>query len=185
MSEATQALARSIGERIRELREEAGLRQDDIAKAAKIFGLGWARSSVAQLERGTRDLAAYELLLLPHVLAEALGWEPGWDYAEELAALYRGVKIARRRRQAEKADDQPDEAEAKAARRLGDPVGPLQVVVWGRDLWGRRLSAERDRRVAQRADEDTTPRRLQALRGHVTRELIEELRVHLASRRRS
>lgn len=70
-------------------------------------------------------------------------------------------------------------AEQKAARRVGELVG---VPADTDDLahlslrcWGRTLSEERDARVAERAGPDASPRSLQALRGHVTRELVNEL----------
>lgn len=65
------------------------------------------------------------------------------------------------------------EAEARAARTLG--VTPAKVLELAGELWGQTLSEERDERVAERADPDASPRTVQAVRGHVTRELIQEL----------
>ena len=72
------------------------------------------------------------------------------------------------------------EAERKAGKRLGvapEIVGALSVARWGRGL-----SDERDARVAAAVDRasEWDPRRIQALRGHVTRVLLEELRPALA-----
>lgn len=64
------------------------------------------------------------------------------------------------------------EAEQKAARKLG--VHPAIVALAAERLWGQSLTAERDRRVKDRPPEDS-PRRLQAIRGHVTRLLITQL----------
>jgi len=50
------------------------------------------------------------------------------------------------------------------------------VAISAHRSWGRSLSAERDRLVADQARGDAPPRTLQALRGHVTRTLTEELR---------
>jgi hypothetical protein len=44
-----------------------------------------------------------------------------------------------------------------------------------RERWGRSLTEERDRRVAAQASPDATPRTRQAVRGHVTRELMATL----------
>lgn len=70
-------------------------------------------------------------------------------------------------------DAATDEAERKAARKLG--VDPLEVVVASASRWGRSLTAERDRRVAGLVDESTAPRTIQSVRGHVTRALLAEL----------
>jgi transcriptional regulator with XRE-family HTH domain len=54
-----------VGARLRQLREDLGLRQEEIAVAARKVGLGWDRSIVASIETGQRELRAEELLLLP------------------------------------------------------------------------------------------------------------------------
>jgi hypothetical protein len=77
------------------------------------------------------------------------------------------------------------DAERKAAASIGVP--PLALALAARRRWRRSLTAERDRKVANatnpalRMDPDAArdpewPRRLQAIRGHVTRELLGELR---------
>jgi hypothetical protein len=66
------------------------------------------------------------------------------------------------------------EAEQKAARRLGVPA--LAVALEARRRWGRSLSAERDQRVGAQAPGRTDLRGLQALRGHVSRLLLAELK---------
>ncbi|WP_328620688.1 helix-turn-helix domain-containing protein [Streptomyces sp. NBC_00354] len=67
-------LAAIVGERLRLLRAEKDLRQDDVAEAAKHFGLTWGRSSVAALEGGNRDLKFEELALLPSIVKRLGGW---------------------------------------------------------------------------------------------------------------
>ncbi|MCT7353624.1 hypothetical protein N4P33_15790 [Streptomyces sp. 15-116A] len=67
----------------------------------------------------------------------------------------------------------PDEAETKAAKRLD--TTPEYVAYTARELWGRGLTEERDARLAERPDPPTTPRALQAARGHITRALLDEL----------
>jgi transcriptional regulator with XRE-family HTH domain len=72
------------------------------------------------------------------------------------------------------------DAEQKAAGVLG--VTPELLVDVAHRLWGRSLTAERERLVKLRADALLKadpidgPRRVQAIRGYATRELIEELR---------
>jgi len=64
-------LSAAIGSRLRELRSEMGLRQDDVATAGRAVGLRWSRVAVARLEAGQRQLEAAELLMLPEVLMVA------------------------------------------------------------------------------------------------------------------
>jgi hypothetical protein len=61
----------------------------------------------------------------------------------------------------------------KIAQRLS--VKPFDVSLTAHKLWGHSLSEERDRRVAESAPKKATARSIQALRGHITRSLIEEL----------
>ena len=61
-------------------------------------------------------------------------------------------------------------AEIKAAKKLG--VKPQTIVETAKTLWRRTLSEERDARTGLAED----ARSLQARRGHISRELIEELR---------
>lgn len=65
------------------------------------------------------------------------------------------------------------EAEMKAARRLD--VDPVELALAALKLWGRSLTEERDARVAEATEPGATPRTLQALRGHLTRQLLKEL----------
>src|SRR5262249_49323241 len=63
------------------------------------------------------------------------------------------------------------DAAIKAARKLG--VDPETIQTASLKLWNRSLTQERDDRLT--ADPDVSTRSRQALRGHVTRELISEL----------
>lgn len=65
------------------------------------------------------------------------------------------------------------EAERRASTRLD--VLPGQVVIAARTLWGRSLDEERDARVDKMPDAGDA----RALRGHVTRQLTQELGMHL------
>ncbi len=71
--------------------------------------------------------------------------------------------------------DMSQEAEQKAARRLG--YSALQISVAAHRLWGRGLTAEREARVAERQSGKGLS--LRAVRGHVTRTLDSELRSEL------
>jgi transcriptional regulator with XRE-family HTH domain len=64
--------------------------------------------------------------------------------------------------------DAKGDAELKAARRLD--VSAYHVALAALRLWGHSLTVERDKRVAAKAEGDT-----RALRGHVTRQLMNEL----------
>jgi len=73
-------------------------------------------------------------------------------------------------------------ADKKAAASLKTTVAEVRKLA--QRTWGRDVTAERDARVAQRlGNKDVSRRSLQALRGHVTRELLDELRPKI--RRRS
>lgn len=72
------------------------------------------------------------------------------------------------------------EAEYKAARSLGvlaGLIGPASYL-----LWGRSLTAERDAREAERHGPQDSERARRTQRGHVTRELLAELRTLLRER---
>lgn len=71
------------------------------------------------------------------------------------------------------------EAEEKTGRRLGEPAAV--VVALSHALWGRTLTDERDRLVAER-DPQASPDRRRALRGQVTRQLVDELAVEIKRR---
>lgn len=68
-----------------------------------------------------------------------------------------------------------EEAIQKASRRLG--VSPVVVVAASFTLWGRSLTTERERRLGD--DPDASPARLRALRGRITRTLLDELQAVL------
>ncbi len=242
-------LTEGIGEQLRELRTEMGLRQEDVASTARGLGLRWSRVTVARLEAGVGELGAAEFLMLPQVLMmasmEARGQRGlhGAQRAVELADLLptsgkvalkpdcrvaatalramveghssKGVRFTDldipllrnlRKKQAAAASamgnllakqselgdalnsvwpeapkgiraqavlEAAGEAEQKAARKLG--VHPAAVALAAQKLWQRSLTAERDRRVAERSPAGS-PRRVQAMRGHITRLLVGELR---------
>jgi hypothetical protein len=72
----------------------------------------------------------------------------------------------------EHALDEVSDAERHAARKLGTTPERLNVAAIRH--WGRTLAEERDRRLTDQAG-DVSLRRRQALRGHITRDLMTEL----------
>jgi hypothetical protein len=73
----------------------------------------------------------------------------------------------------EHALDEVSDAERYAARKLGTTPERLNVAAMQR--WGRTLAGERDHRLSEQAG-DVSPRSRQALRGHITRDLMAELK---------
>lgn len=69
--------------------------------------------------------------------------------------------------------ERPDDAETKAAKRLG--TTPHYVAYAARETWGHGLAAEREARLRERGDLPEGKRALQSARGHITRTLIAEL----------
>lgn len=220
-----------VGRAVRQLREQHGQRQDDVARSARELGLTWTASKIAALERGDKALPAEELLLLPLVLASAQCGQPSLADllpdgsgavrlgdqtampAAVLAQVTRGEDIditevdsprMRERlarieqwansggpqqmtamvraalaisdttsRELVDAERAAGDAEQIAARRLGVPVAAVVAAALG--TWQRGLTEERDARAAERAGHGATPRTVQAARGHVTRELYQEI----------
>jgi hypothetical protein len=76
----------------------------------------------------------------------------------------------------ERALDGIGDAERHAARKLGTTPERINMAAMSR--WGRTLAEERDYRLRERG-QDVSARQRQALRGHVTRELMNELEAEL------
>lgn len=66
------------------------------------------------------------------------------------------------------------EPERRAGRDL--EIGAVEVSKLAQHLWSRTLKEEREARVQERVEAGASRRTLQAVRGHVTRELLAELR---------
>jgi transcriptional regulator with XRE-family HTH domain len=222
-----------IGARLRQLRERAGLTQEEIAAQARVVGFAdWARGTVSMIEGGHRRVTLEEFLALPLILhhagagqlrlvdlvgadapaiinaATALAAEtlratltgrlavyappmaaatpaPARDTEERREALACWRRWASGRSDhsrepsaatlAEVAVESRTDALVSAARHLRcSPVAAsLAAVV----TYGRLLMAEREERVRHRLGEgERNMRTVQAIRGHVTRELLQELR---------
>ena len=71
-------VARELARGLKAFRLSRGLRQDDVATAARRAGLDWTRSVVMALEAGRRYLTVDEFARLPFVL-QALGVPRGED----------------------------------------------------------------------------------------------------------
>lgn len=67
MSNEQPSLSQAIGARLRALRTEHGLRQEQVAAYARVWGLDWTRSTVAAIEAGDRALSLEEFFALPLV----------------------------------------------------------------------------------------------------------------------
>jgi transcriptional regulator with XRE-family HTH domain len=224
-----------LGERIKTLRTERGLTQEQLAEEVRrLWGLPWSRPTLTAIESGHRELSAKELLALTDVLlvspqellrgleGERMGnrmaprmgpWlQVGPQSSLSLKAVLRSMEAGRRRqvldgrdtpatrgaaeqiaglpelrRQLEAASIEPTpetltraaqgergEAEKKAATVLG--IDPRRVSVLSLKLWGRSLTAEREARFALKKPSAAGATGLRTLRGHITRELIAELR---------
>lgn len=66
-----------ISGNLRRLRLDAAASHDDVARAARRYGLSWTTQWVAAVERGQRAPTAEQLIALPMVLAEAFGHRIG------------------------------------------------------------------------------------------------------------
>jgi transcriptional regulator with XRE-family HTH domain len=201
MNDAIPQLSAVVGAKVRELRQAQGATQEEVAAAARRCGLSWDRSTVTRIEDGARGLTAEELLLLPVLLGDILrrpqvpltellgeeAWlsdEIAYDPAAFRAALTGSGSIDVRRRSLDDIPGVPlyraafraaaGEAEQRAARSLGVDAKLLSFVAHSR--WDRSFTEERDRRVADRAPAEAPPRTVQALRGHITRALLAEMR---------
>jgi transcriptional regulator with XRE-family HTH domain len=73
------SLTDAIATRLRQLRMEHGGRQEEIAAAARHFGLQWTQATVAAIETGKRRLSLEELTLLPLILQYVFKWLVGFS----------------------------------------------------------------------------------------------------------
>lgn len=192
-----------VGERIRVRREARGWLQEQLAHEMTGVGFSWQRSTVAAVERGHRRVAALELVAVAGVMGRSLTRFLGPDEGEK-GVMIRGEVWAPADVVVELGDTVPvhwtlagivgtidgerpewtqsggprrlpvaeSEADVKAARALGIEVAELRALA--AQTWGRSLEREREARVDV---EGVSARTVQARRGHVTRRLLDELRV--------
>ncbi len=176
-----------------------GQQQTEVAARMRALGFSWTQSTVAAVEAvGTkpRDLDLAELAALCGVygvdLAELLqgpgrvtvGGGAVVRLASLREALERGAELRVERpetetRRLDRLAAEQNEATRHAARALSKKVGhqvrPGEVADAASALWGCSLAAERDSRLDERYP-GLTQRQRQALRGHVTRSLLDDLR---------
>jgi transcriptional regulator with XRE-family HTH domain len=197
----------AMGHRLRREREDRGLTAADVALlAADRLSLGWDRSTVTRIELGQRQLLAGELVLLavlydapvadllpdercelspaviavPAAAAKTVEWQQRVALADTVTAtdaLSVLTTTATATAALSVTKYRADDATVKAAHRLG--VDPSAVAAAAIQLWGRGLTAERDRRVEAMPGE--SPQSRGRRRGHVTRELVEDLRRSLGA----
>lgn len=179
MDEAT-GFAETLAARLRAHRIEVDRSQDEVARAMRGFGFpAWTRGVVSAFETGKRRLYADELLAIGPAYGTSI--PAVFDDASEVrltgAVAFAGSRIADvfAGRGFVLSDDDEDlgEPEVRAARALG--VEPDVLLMLSMLRWKRTLTRERDRRTIERAGPDASARTLQAIRGHVTRELLDEL----------
>jgi transcriptional regulator with XRE-family HTH domain len=176
-------------------RRELGQTQDEIARDLRLRGFDWTRSTVAAYERGERAISFEELIglldvyetTLPSVL-DGSGFlqitpSMGTPANDVIRVLAEGPFRDDGTRLGAGFDVEAGfDAEARTAARFG--VEPIAVVRAAHRRWGLGLTDERERRIVERAGPGASPRTLQALRGHVTRALLAELRPEVEAMQR-
>jgi transcriptional regulator with XRE-family HTH domain len=190
-----------LGRNLERLRKEKGWSQDDLVSRGWQVGLPWSRSTIAALESGKRAVELGEVVLLALILnstvAELLAGDDVTLVGEETRIWLDDVRLVLMSDQQAAQESFPDihtrvskvraldgynrvmlsangEAEQKAARKFG--VTPLTIAQAAYDIWGRSLTDERNLQVEQLdCVDETSTRQVQALRGHVTRQLLDEI----------
>jgi transcriptional regulator with XRE-family HTH domain len=196
-------LSEAIRQRLRALRLGRGWTQEELAAVARISGLDWTHDTVKNIEVGSRAIGLEELFLLLLVFqvdeegffgqgSSPLELSPAWAVeVGGLTAILDGTirseqttDATERLREVEEERTERALAEKKAATVLGIDV--LELKKMARRRWGKSLTRERERRLAEQlqGEQPVTPRRRQALRGHITRSLLEELRAQSMHRTR-
>jgi len=111
----------------------------------------------------------------------------GLDSVGDVARAVDGLDLDTLDPESLRSFSQPGLAEQKAAEKLTKKldldVEVIDVVRESLKLWGRPMTAERDRRVAERPDVESR-RSVQAYRGQVTRQLLTEITPHLTKQRK-
>lgn len=162
----------TIGRQVRLLREAAELSQEQVARELRHFGIRWTKATVGKVERGERTLTAPEVWAVADIVDAAVT-----DVLESTALEQARIDTYAIVQSEEMADMTADEVERRAAQQLGRT--PAEVSEAARRLWGRGLADERDARATERQSDPTSAAQRQAVRGHVTRELVRDLRKEL------
>jgi transcriptional regulator with XRE-family HTH domain len=183
---------------LRRLRSRRGWTQVELASRARQVGLGWTLDTVVNLESGRRSLNVGEALLIPQLLGssfvklasldkddpsdirvEGSVWPAkAWRIVTEgghLGGIDKLLTLMLERDEVVNREVR-NGAEKKAARALG--MSAENLVLLAHNLWYRGLTDERDARVSSKAGAvELSKAKRQALRGHITRTLLAELRV--------
>lgn len=200
----SRTIGQVVGENLLRLRQDRRLTQHEAARQCQAVGLNWSRVRVAAIERGDRETVDVGTLLLLAEAFEVTAAEffagPGAVRLAEQAVQSRagarqmlsgGLPPLRRRPEwpagvafEMATEDAPasmyaaisiandgTDADQALAERLGVELDT--VIGAAVALWRRTLTGERDRRVRALGDLDTGER--QAHRGHITRELAQEI----------
>lgn len=208
----TQTVGAVVGENLQRLRERARLTQHETVRLLLQRGAPWNRSKVAAIEAGERpNLSFADVLVLANTfnveLAElfegdgevtlteyvtlprpkiqdiirgtyAVGGPEGWDPQTRPAELLGLARIRADGEASKAASLAGTEADRALAARL--KVSARAVTAVATELWGQTLTDERDARVAELGDLEVGER--QAHRGHITRELSQQIQALLDER---
>jgi transcriptional regulator with XRE-family HTH domain len=180
-----------LAERLRDVRQEAGLRQSEVARSMRALGLAWSQATVSGVEIGRRELSTIELVAICGVLGTSLSDLVG-RRGEVVVGENALLKVGRLNDAItsgrplpltpDQRFDADDEATRNAARTLGShyarSITTDEVDQAARALWGVSLSVERESRLEENFTPASTPRQRQARRGHMTRRLLDELRLN-------
>ena len=181
-----------IGAVLRSWRQGNGWTQDDAAEYLRTRGLPWSRAALAAAERGTKTFDVAEFVVLCHALGRPPAkWFDGTSWlelrpgvlpritADGLRSTFGGTRAFRSVRPSELVRTDLEayaarDAEQKAARLLG--VSAEELALAAISLWGRGLTQERERLLRQHpVTAGASARTLQAARGRITRQLLDEL----------
>ncbi len=182
---------------VKALREKRGWNQDHLAAVMSASGPDWSDDTVRHFEEGSRRLSLSEFVLLCRALGglKAL-LPPGTNlvvggHGVEATLVHDWIRagLSREERQQERdltrqlrGEERARLAEAKAARALGVEIA--DVLRASRRLWQTTLTRRREQIFAQRRDAGpVSDRSSPAIRGHITRELMRELREEIARTR--
>jgi transcriptional regulator with XRE-family HTH domain len=206
----TMLLRDALRHRLRAVRlDEKRWTQEQLAIHAQEQGIPWTRDTVKNIEEGAREVSLEEFFplfpllgmsleeLLPeHIQLElAGGWQVHGGTGTTLRRLLDGHRDAvvspatvqlrgsiHASATATATASVIRLAEQKAAASLG--ITPTEVQQLAQKVWKQDLTTERDARVSERIGEKVvSAQSLQALRGHVTRQLLNEIRPHIKPKR--
>lgn len=187
-----------VGTNVRRLREERLLTQAELVHLLGEMGMGWPRTKLSALEAGSRPqvsladailmAAALEVPVADLLVGTGVVEMAPSNSTSSLEGVHRFLSVGspvprfsggRRPPASRTVQPSPFEdgaaADMELAERFDVPAKEIQYA--SINLFGRTLTEERDRRVRARGDLSLAQRT--AHRGHVSRELAEEIRTEL------